>query len=105
MAVPDISTINAVRGQALDIEITVPAELDLTSATVEFGIARSPTLAYEKTLNISKSGSIITAALESSDGADLPNSRYYWSCWATIASDSTPVARGYIFLTNDSRNR
>ncbi len=105
MTIPALTTLDMVRGQALDIEVTVPVEVDLSGATVEFGIAKSSSSPYELSWSTSKAGQIITGALESIDSEGLELGRYFFSCWITISGDSTPVARGYLLISSDARNR
>jgi len=105
VTIPTSETIEIVRGQALDINVTVPDAVDLTGATVEFGIAKSSSSPYELSLSTSKAGQIITGALESIDSEGLELGRYFFSCWITISGDSTPVARGYLLISSDARNR
>lgn len=105
MTPPEIGSIDIIRGQALDIEITVPAEVDLTGALVSFGIADTPTAPYTETVQTSKSGQVITARLTGDQSARLARPKHYYSCWIVIADDPTPVARGYINIENDPRNR
>ena len=102
---PLISNIDIIRGQALDIEITVPAGVDLSGATVAFGISDAPNFAYSVNLTTSKAGQVITAFLTETESVLLTKRQHYYSCWLVIADDPTPVARGYINVSNDSRNR
>lgn len=105
MTIPVLTTIEIVRGQALDIEVTVPSKIYLLGATVEFGIAPSMATPYNLILSTSKSGQVITGSLESIDSAGLDLIKYYFSCWITVEGNSTPVARGYLLVSDDSRNR
>lgn len=104
---PKIGEIKIIRGQALDINITVPQGVDLASATVTFGIADSATSPYTTTLPTTKTGNgkVITAQLSGADSAQLNRAKHYYSCWLEISGDPTPVARGFFKIENDSRNR
>ena len=102
---PQLNNIEIIRGQVLDIEITVPAGVDISNATVSFGISDGPEFAYEVTLTTSKSGQVITAILTEAKSLLLVKDRQFYSCWVVIAGNPTPVARGYIKISNDSRNR
>jgi len=103
--IPPINNISIIRGQALDIEVSVPAGVDLSGATAAFGISDNPESAYKVNLATSKSGQVITAILNAADSLMLTRSQHYYSCWVVIANDPTPVARGYINVSNDPRNR
>ena len=103
--IPSISNIEIVRGQALDIEVTVPDGVDLSGATATFGIAETPESAYTVNLTTSKAGQVITAALTEAKSLLLTRKQHYYSCWVVIGDDPTPVARGYINISNDPRNR
>ena len=105
MSVPATSSVCAVRGQALDIEVTVPDEADLSVATIEFGIAPNEKSAYLFTLTTSFSGQVITGTMTEAQSLQLIRSQYYFSCWVTIESDPTPVAVGWLRLTPDPRNQ
>lgn len=105
MSVPPFGSIEMIRGQALDIEVTVPGEADLTGATVEFGLALSPKHPYVETLSTTKAGQVITAEITGAQSSGLKCSRYFYSCWIVISGDPTPVARGYLTLLPDSYNR
>ena len=99
---PKLGRINIIRGQALNIEITVPYEVDLSGAMVTFGIADQPETPYTTTLPTSKSGQVITAKLSGTESELLTMPKHYYSCWLVIADDPTLVARGYINVTSDS---
>jgi len=103
--IPEIKNIQIIRGQALDIEVTVPAGVDLSGATATFGISDTPESAYIVNLDTSKSGQVITALLSETKSLLLTKRQHFYSCWVVIANDPTPVARGYINVSNDSRNR
>lgn len=105
MSLPTLGDITIARGEAryLDTEEITGADLD--SASIQFGIAESDTTEYVETLSTSVSAQVITGDLTSAKSLALTRSRYYYSCWITIGSDSTLVARGYINLKNDARNR
>lgn len=105
MILPKSKDIEIIRGQALDILVTVPDDVDLTNAVASFGISLSPRLAYSKMLPVSIIDKVITANLSGSDCSELTEQKYYYSCWITIASDPTPIARGSFKLTPDSRNK
>ena len=97
--------IEIVRGQVLDIEITVPTGVDISNATVTFGISDAPDFAYDLTLTTSKSGQVITAILTGEKSLLLTKSQHFYSCWVLVAGNPTPVARGYIKVCGDSRNK
>ena len=103
--IPSISNIEIVRGQALDIEVTVPEGVDLSGATATFGIAETPESAYTVNLTTSKAGQVITAVLTEAKSLLLTRRQHYYSCWVMIGDDPTPVARGYISVSSDPRNR
>ena len=103
MKAPQFNNFEILRGQALDIDITVPVEADLSAATVEFGLSTSADAAYTDTINTTKAGQIITAEIDSVTSAGLTADTYYYSCWINITGDYTPVARGYITVKDDSR--
>lgn len=105
MSVPEIKSIHAIRGQSLFIDIPVPDDADLSGASIEFGIAENDSLPYIETLSTTTSGQTITADLSSEISLALHKSRYYFSCWLVIGGDPTPVARGYINIKGDSRNK
>jgi hypothetical protein len=103
--IPELKNIDIIRGQALDIEVTVPDGADLSGATATFGIAETPESAYVVNLTTSKSGQVITAVLTETKSLLLTRRQHYYSCWVIIGGDPTPVARGYINVSNDPRNR
>ena len=103
--IPPISNIEIIRGQALDIEVKVPDGVDISSATASFGIAFTPESAYTVNLTTSKAGQVITAALTETKSLLLTRAQHYYSCWIVIGTDPTPIARGYINVSNDPRNR
>jgi len=103
--IPELKNIEIIRGQALDIEVTVPSGVDLSGATASFGISDNPESAYIANLTTSKSGQVITAILSETESLSLTRAQHYYSCWVVIADDPTPVARGYINVSNDPRNR
>lgn len=105
MPLPEIKNIELVRGQAANLNVTVPAEADLTAATIEFGIANGISTPYVVDLATSVDGQVITGKLTGAQSASLPLLRYYYSCWVTILGDPTPVARGYITFTQDPKNQ
>lgn len=105
MIAPSFSDFEILRGQALDISISVPVEADLSAATVTFGLSDSYSSTYSQTLTTSKSGQVITAYLDSATSKDLVEDAYYYSCWIDISGDYTPVARGYIKVKDDSRTQ
>ena len=96
------------RDQALDFVIPVlnndGTPTDLTGAVVEFGIATSDRSSYMTTLSTSRVDNVITAKLTSIESSALTLSRYYFSAWVTISGESTPVAKGYLTVQNDSRS-
>ena len=105
MIAPEFSDFQILRGQALDINISVPGEADLSAAIVTFGLSGSYSSTYIKTLETSKSAQVITAYLDSETSKGLTEDRYYYSCWIEILGDYTPVARGYITVKDDSRTQ
>lgn len=98
MAAPEFTSFSILRGQALDIEINVPAGIDLSGSTITFGIAPSVKVPYEIMLPVVLDGGVITADLDGDTSDELSLSMYYFSCWA----DDTPLARGYISVLKDS---
>ena len=104
MILPKNIDIDLIRGQALDILVTVPDDVDLVNAVASFGISRSPLLGYDKMLPVNILGQVITANLSGQDCAELIEQKYYYSCWIVIASDPTPIARGSLKIKPDSRN-
>lgn len=104
--VPTDTSFAIVRGQAVDIEVTVPDGVDLGAATeIGFGFAPSETEAYTDELSTSFSGQVITAVLPGSVSVDMAKPSYFFSCWVVIGGDATPVARGRMRIVNDARNR
>lgn len=100
----------ALRGQARDFVITVLDDdgdaVDLSSATVTFGISISPETGYTLSLTPVVSGAssnIITAPMSSTQCATLTAANYYFECWVTIGSDDTPVAIGELEIKDNSR--
>lgn len=104
MPVPELVDVDIVRGQAANFLVTVPPEADLLAASIEFGISIGPSQPYIVDLPTSVDGQVITGALSGAESATLDRVKYYYSCWVTISGDPTPVARGYINVTKDSRN-
>lgn len=106
--IPTEQDFDAVRGQDLEVIVTVTDtdgdDVDLSTATVEFGIARTKRQAYLHELTTSKTGNVITADLTAAITAQLTQREYYYSCWVVIAGVNTPVALGKINMTDDSRN-
>ena len=105
MILPKNTDIHIVRGQALDILVTVPEDTDLTFAMAYFGISPSPLVGYSKMLPVEIEGQVVKADLSGEDCSELTDSRYYYSCWIVKANDPTPIARGFLKITPDSRNR
>lgn len=96
------------RGQALDIEVPVinaetGAEADLAGATLDFGLALGRDSAYVHTLSASKAAHVITGQIDNALSEQLTEGEYYFSVWVTIAGASTPVAKGFLTVSNDSR--
>jgi len=104
MALPVIKNIDIIRGQAANLLVTVPDEADLLAASIQFGVSIGPSQPYIITLPTNVDGQVITGALEAADSETLTGKKYYFSCWVVISGDPTPVARGYLNVTNDSRN-
>jgi len=96
------------RGQAIEISIPVIEQdrqpADLAGATAEFGLSASPSQPYEHVVSTAVEGNTITASISSALSAQLGRGMYYFSCWVTISGASTPVARGFLTVTNDSRS-
>ncbi len=105
MPVPELKEIEIVRGQATNFLVTVPVEADLSSATIDFGISKGVSEPYLVDLTTTVDGQVITGKLTNTQSASLTSNRYYYSCWVIISGDPTPVARGYITLKSDSRNK
>ena len=101
----EFGEISIMRGQAVDIEIDVPKEADLSIATIEFGVSIGPSDPYLFTLSTTVSGNTIKGTLEGSETLPLDKKTYYYSCWVIINDDATPVARGFLKLSDDLRNR
>lgn len=96
------------RGQALDIDVPVinaetgePA--DLAGATFKFGLALSNESAYAHELTTSNAAHVITGVIDNALSEQLTETEYYFSVWVTIAGASTPVAKGFLTVSNDSR--
>lgn len=104
MPVPKLIDVDIVRGQAANFLVTVPAEANLAAATIDFGISIGPSQPYIIDLSTTIDGQIITASLTGEQSETLDKVKYYYSCWVIISGDPTPVARGYINVTKDSRN-
>lgn len=96
-----------IRGE--DLTITVPvtdtdgADVDLTTATVIFGVSRNSKTAYSSTLPTTKAGNVITATLTSTLSTTFRAGTMYYSVWVDIGSDQGIAARGNITVQNDSR--
>jgi len=105
VSIPALGRIDIIRGQALDIVISVPDAINLTGATALFGIAGSSLTAYTLTLTATVSGQTLLVPLTGVQTAELNQKTHYYSCWLEIAGDPTPIARGIIGVTADSRNR
>lgn len=101
-------TLCVLRGQALDILIAVVDQagepVDVELATVVFGIGLAADQPYLHELPVEVSGDVISASLSSTLAAQLTAKQYYFSCWVTISSESTPVVRGTLTVQNDSRS-
>jgi hypothetical protein len=105
VSIPALGRIDIIRGQALDIVISVPDAIDLTGATALFGIAGSKFSAYTLTITATVSGQTLLVPMTGVQSAELIQEEHYYSCWLEIAGDHTPIARGNIGVTADSRNR
>jgi hypothetical protein len=105
VSIPALGRIDIIRGQALDIVISVPDAIDLTGSTALFGIAGSKFSAYTLTLTATVLGQTLLVPLTGSQSEELNQETHYYSCWLVIAGDPTPIARGIIGVTADSRNR
>lgn len=105
MTIPKMGRVEIIRGQALDICIKVPADVDLTGSSIVFGISNSVDLGYHTILPTTWEGDTITAFLSGNVSSTLTLSTYYYSCWIDIGNDPTPTVRGSLTLTKDSRNK
>lgn len=99
-------TLCAIRGQAREYVMTVLNDdgtpTDLTGAVIVFGIASSSSQPYSLELSTSVADNVITAILTSAECAALTGKKYYFSSWVTTGTESTPVARGYLEIQQDS---
>jgi hypothetical protein len=105
VSIPALGRIDIIRGQALDIVISVPDAINLDGATALFGISGSNFSAYTLTLPATVAGQTLLVSLTGTQSTGLANKTHYYSCWLEIAGDPTPIARGIIGVTADSRNR
>jgi len=105
VSIPEQGRIDIIRGQALDIIISVPNGINIDGATAELGIADSQLSAYTITLPSTTNGQAFMFALEGADSLNLTGKTHYYSCWMLSGGVPTPIARGVIGVTDDSRNK
>ena len=104
----DLQNICVLRGQAVDIEVTVlnddGTDAILSGATLEFGLAGRSSAAYVLEKTPTAVNNVITAPITEADYGSLPAKQYYFSFWVIIEGSPTPVARGHLEIANDSRS-
>ena len=104
---PETQCIYILQGQALDLVIPVSDSdgnaVDVEGATVEFGLSESPTESPTEMIPTTESGNEITASLTSAKNLELGPGKSFFSCWVTINGESTPVARGWLYISESTR--
>lgn len=105
--IPETQRIEILLGQALELTIPVTDsdgnDVNVEGATVEFGLGPDPVSTPTELLPTSESGNEITVTLSTAKCLELGEGMLFFSCWVTIASDATPVARGWLRIIGSTR--
>lgn len=107
--IPKKSVIELVRGQDLDVHITVTDSvtgqpIDLSGYTLSFGVSEMLSAPYMHLAPTSFDANVLVARLDDLFTKTLVRPKYYFSAWIEIIQTVTPVAVGVINVYDDPKN-